>query len=79
MGSVCSKRPSVGEYARALATFRYLIIDLRQRTLRRLSQKDRMRWERITRLADDWLPKPRILHPLARRVAVRHPRCEPYA
>ena len=34
-------------------------------------------WERIKRLADDWLPKPRILHPWpASRFAVRHPRWE---
>src|SRR5258708_2254910 len=32
------------------------------------------------RLADDWLPQPRILHPWPeRRFAVRHPRWEPYA
>ena len=50
------------------------------RTLRRRSQKDRTTWERIKRLADDWLPQPRILHPWPeRRFAVRHPRREPYA
>ena len=39
-----------------------------------------MTWERIKRLADDWLPKPRILHPWPeRRFAVRHPRWEPCA
>jgi RNA-directed DNA polymerase len=60
---------------RALVTFRHLIIGLWQRTLRRRSQKDRMSWERIKRLADDWLPKPRILHPWPdARFAVRHPR-----
>ncbi|CAH2395628.1 hypothetical protein MES4922_130054 [Mesorhizobium ventifaucium] len=31
-----------------------------RRTLRRRSQNDAMTWERITRLANDWLPKPRI-------------------
>jgi hypothetical protein len=42
--------------------------------------KDGMTWERITRLANDWLPKPRILHPWPQaRFAVTHPRCEPYA
>jgi hypothetical protein len=45
------------------ATFRYFVIELWQRTLRRRSQKDGTTWERITRLADDWLPKPHILHP----------------
>ena len=39
-----------------------------------------MTWERITRLANDWLPKPLILHswPQA-RFTVTHPRWEPYA
>ena len=37
-------------------------------------------WERMTKLADDWLPKPRILHPWPQqRFAVKHPRWEPYA
>jgi hypothetical protein len=36
--------------------------------------------ERTARLANDWLPKPRILHPWpAARFAVIHPRWEPYA
>jgi hypothetical protein len=38
------------------------------------SQKDWTTWERIKRLADDWLPQPRILHSWPeRRFAVRHP------
>ena len=50
------------------------------RALRRRSQKDRTTWERMKRLADDWLPKPRILHPWPeQRFAVKHPRWEPYA
>jgi hypothetical protein len=40
---------------------------------RRCSQKDRTAWDRITKLADDYLPKPRILHPWPNaRFAVRH-------
>ena len=51
-----------------------------RQTLRRRSQRDGMTWERITRMADDWLPKPKILHPWpSQRFAVRHPRWEPYA
>jgi len=66
--------------SRALATFRFLVTDLWRRTLRRRGQKDRTNWERIIRLADDWLPKPRILHPWPdARFAVTHPRWEPYA
>ena len=66
--------------SRALSAFRYHVTVLWHRTLRRRSQRDRITWERITKLADDWLPKPRILHPWpSERFAVRHPRREPYA
>src|SRR5262249_2533181 len=41
------------------------------------SQKDWTTMERIVRLVEDWLPKPRILHPWPdARFAVRHPRWE---
>jgi RNA-directed DNA polymerase len=64
----------------ALVTFRDQIIDLWRRTLRRRSQKDGSTWDRIVKLADDFLPKPRILHPWPnQRFAVKHPRWEPYA
>lgn len=33
------------------------------RTLRRRSQRHRMTWQRIDALAEQWLPKPHILHP----------------
>ncbi|MGT2455407.1 reverse transcriptase domain-containing protein [Cupriavidus basilensis] len=66
--------------SRALGAFRYHVSDLWRRTLRRRSQKDGMTWERITKIADAWLPKPRILHPWPdRRFAVKHPRWEPGA
>ena len=66
--------------ADALAAFRYHIMVLWMRTLTRRSQKDRTGWDRINRLADQWLPKPRILHPWPnRRFAVKHPRWEPDA
>jgi RNA-directed DNA polymerase len=65
---------------RALATFRFRVIDLWTRTLRRRSQKDYTAWEWVRRLANDFLPKARILHPWPeKRFAVRHPRWEPYA
>src|SRR6516225_5565837 len=64
----------------ALTAFRFFVTEFWQRTLRRRGQKDGMTWERITRLANDWLPKPRILHPWPQaRFAVTHPRWEPYA
>ena len=66
--------------SRALQTFRSNVKDLWRRALRRRSQKDRMTWQRIRHLADDFLPKPRILHPWpTQRFAVKHPRWEPYA
>jgi hypothetical protein len=33
------------------------------KSLRRRSQNHRMDWARMDRLADQWLPLPRILHP----------------
>jgi group II intron reverse transcriptase/maturase len=65
---------------RALAAFRYHVTDLWRRTMRRRSQRDGMTWERVAKLADAWLPKPRILHPWpSARFAVTHPRWEPGA
>jgi len=65
---------------RALVTFRFHLIAFWKRTLWRRSQKDRTGWARIKRLANDFLPKPRILHPWPdARFAVTHPRWEPYA
>jgi RNA-directed DNA polymerase len=65
---------------RALMAFRFFVTELWRRTLRRRSQKDGMTWQRMTRLAADWLPPPRILHPWpTARFAVTHPRWEPYA
>jgi RNA-directed DNA polymerase len=64
----------------ALGAFRYRVIHLWLRTLRRRSQKAGLVWERMAKIADDWLPRPKILHPWPnQRFAVRHPRWEPYA
>jgi len=64
----------------ALSAFRHHVIELWRRTLRRRGDKHRMTWRRIAKLADDWLPRPRILHPWPnQRFAVKHPRWEPYA
>jgi hypothetical protein len=60
---------------RSLSAFRYHVTRLWLRALRCRSQKDRFAWSRMTRLADDWLPLPRILHPWPNtRFAVNHPR-----
>ena len=64
----------------ALSAFRYHVMSLWRRCLRRRSQKDGSTWRRVARLADDWLPKPKVLHPWPQqRFAVRYPRWEPYA
>ena len=64
----------------ALSAFRYYVMDLWRRALRRRSQKDRSTWLRINRLAADFLPKPLIRHPWpSTRFAATHPRWEPYA
>jgi group II intron reverse transcriptase/maturase len=64
----------------ALSAFRYHVTYLWRRSLQRRSQKDASTGQRVTRLADDWLPKPRILHPWPQqRFAVKYPRWEPYA
>ena len=61
--------------SRALGAFRYHVVDLWRRALRRRSQKDHMTWTRVERIADAWLPQPRILHPWPdRRFDVKHPR-----
>ena len=66
--------------SRALRAFRDHVTKLWLRALRRRSQKHRLSWQRMTKLAGDWLPKPRILHPWpSQRFAVRHPRWEPDA
>ena len=60
---------------RALSAFRHYLTDLWRRSLRRRSQKDGFTWDRMTKLADDWLPAPRILHPWPeQRFAVKYSR-----
>src|SRR6266446_6365808 len=64
----------------SLGTFRFRIIDLWRRSLRRRSQKDGTTWRRITKLTNDFLPRARILHPWPQeRFAVKYPRWEPSA
>jgi group II intron reverse transcriptase/maturase len=59
----------------ALSAFRYHVVVLWHRQLCRRSQRAHVAWERMAKLADEFLPKPRILHPWPRaRFAVRHPR-----
>ena len=48
---------------KALGAFRTQCTRLWYRTLRRRSQKTRLTWDRMTLIADAWLPPARILHP----------------
>jgi len=54
---------AVPDNSHALRAFRQAITRLWHRALRRRSQRHRLRWERMGRLIDRWLPQPRILHP----------------
>jgi group II intron reverse transcriptase/maturase len=63
-----------------LSAFRYHVTVLWRRTLKRRSQKDHTTWDRVTRLAADYLPVARVLHPWPEaRFAVNYPRWEPSA
>ncbi|MGH7755119.1 MAG: group II intron reverse transcriptase/maturase [Vulcanimicrobiaceae bacterium] len=64
----------------ALAAFRFQVLMLWHRTLRRRSQKDRTLLAKTVRLGEQWLPMPRVLHPWPnQRFAVKYPRWEPSA
>ncbi len=66
--------------SRAMSSFRDGVTRLWYTVLRRRSQKARLTWERMDRLARRWLPRPTIRHPYPRqRFDVRHPRQEPSA
>ena len=54
---------AVPDNIEALSAFRKGIIQHWLKSLRRRSQRSRLTWKRIGRLADRWLPQPRILHP----------------
>ena len=61
--------------SRALGAFRYHVTILWHRSLLRRSQKARVTWNRMEKIAADWLPPPRVLHPWpSQRFAVKHPR-----
>jgi RNA-directed DNA polymerase len=47
----------------SLGAFRTQCIRLWYRSLRRRSQRARLNWDRMTAIADAWLPAARILHP----------------
>ncbi len=66
--------------SRTLVVFHNQVANLWRRALRRRGSRDRTTWARMEKIANDWLPPPRILHPWPnQRFAVKHPRWEPYA
>jgi RNA-directed DNA polymerase len=59
----------------AISAFRHHIIERWLRAIRRRGQKHRLSWGRMKRIADCYLPNPRILHPWPeQRFLVTHPR-----
>ena len=61
--------------SRALSAFRNEVTKRWLQVLRQRSQKSTLTWARMAKLANDFLPKPRILHPWPdRRFAVKYPR-----
>jgi hypothetical protein len=59
----------------SLHAFRYRLVRLWRTMLSHRSQRHHLNWARMQRLADRWLPKPRVLHsyPSIRFDAI-HPR-----
>ena len=47
----------------AITRFRLIVVQLWKRSLERRSQRSRITWERMTRLAARWLPPARVCHP----------------
>ena len=59
----------------AVAAFRDQVTRHWHKTLRRRSQKTRINWERMHRIATRWLPRARTMHPFPEvRFAATHPR-----
>jgi len=54
---------AVPDNSEALRGFREQVIQHWRTSLSRRSQKGQITWKRTARLADRWLPRPRILHP----------------
>jgi len=63
VGKAVGQKPAMHGHEESDRPMRYQVTRLWFRTLRRRSQKSSLTWERMTTLADTWLPKARILHP----------------
>jgi group II intron reverse transcriptase/maturase len=59
----------------SIRAFRHYVVDLWRRSLSRRSQRGGITWQRIKQIADDLLPRTKILHPWPQqRFAVRYSR-----
>jgi RNA-directed DNA polymerase len=59
----------------SLSAFRYRVIRLWRTMLIHRGQKHQLTWARMQKLADRWIPRPRVLHPYPRvRFDATHPR-----
>jgi RNA-directed DNA polymerase len=66
--------------AKALVAFREHVTVLWWKALKKRSHRDKTTLNRTRKIAKDWLPRPKILHPWPSiRFAVKHPRWEPDA
>ena len=64
----------------AVAAFRTQVTRHWYKALRRRSQRTRLNWERMNRIATRWLPPARVMHPFPERALRRqNPRQEPSA
>ena len=64
--------------SRKITSFQYHVTWHWRRALSRRSQKGRVTWARMEKIAARWLPPARISHPWPqRRFLVKHPRWEP--
>ena len=71
---------AVSNNSLSLKTFKYQVTYLWRQALRRRGQRDRTTWAKVFRLAKEWLPDVRILHPWPNvRFDAKHPRQEPGA
>ena len=65
---------------RSLSAFRYHVVQIWLRSLRRRSQRHNLPWDRMNRVIDGWIPPAVIRHPWpSQRFDVKHPRQEPSA
>lgn len=61
--------------SRSIHAFRHHVKGIWLRMLKRRSQRHKMTWQRMDKIAQEWLPIPRILHPWPdERFFVTHPR-----